>query len=73
MTALAEGSVQIPIDRTIPLEQVDDAFRLLADRAVTGKIVLVLVLVLDLDLDLDLGQGSGRATGLSSGTGGSPS
>jgi NADPH:quinone reductase len=60
MTALAEGSMQIPIDRTIPLEQVNDAFRLIADRAVTGKIVL------------DLGQGSGRATDLSSGTGGSP-
>ena len=40
MTAVAEGRMRIPIDRTIPLEQVNDAFRLLADRAVTGKIVL---------------------------------
>ena len=40
MTALAEGSMQIPIDRAIPLDQVNDAFRLLANRAVTGKIVL---------------------------------
>ncbi len=40
MTALAAGRMRIPIDRTIPLEQVDDAFRLLGERAVTGKIVL---------------------------------
>ena len=40
MTALAEGRMRITIDRTIPLEQVNDAFSLLAERAVTGKIVL---------------------------------
>jgi NADPH:quinone reductase len=40
MTALAEGRMRITIDRTIPLEQVNDAFSLLAGRAVTGKIVL---------------------------------
>jgi NADPH2:quinone reductase len=40
LTALADGRLRIPIDRTLPLAQVDEAFRLLADRAVTGKIVL---------------------------------
>jgi NADPH:quinone reductase len=40
LTALADGRMRIPIDRTLPLAQVDEAFRLLADRAVTGKIVL---------------------------------
>jgi NADPH2:quinone reductase len=42
LTALADGRMRIPIDRTLPLAQVDDAFRLLADRSVTGKIVLEL-------------------------------
>ena len=60
MAALAEGRMQIPVDRTIPLEQVNDAFGLLADRAVTGKIVL------------DLGNGPGRTSDVSPGTGGSP-
>jgi NADPH2:quinone reductase len=40
LTALADGRMRVPIDRTVPLEQVNDAFDLLADRAVTGKIVL---------------------------------
>jgi NADPH2:quinone reductase len=40
LTAVAEGRMRIPIDRTIPLEQVNDAFDLIAGRAVTGKIVL---------------------------------
>jgi NADPH:quinone reductase-like Zn-dependent oxidoreductase len=40
LSAVAEGRMRIPIDRVVPLDQVDDAFRLLADRAVTGKIVL---------------------------------
>jgi NADPH:quinone reductase len=40
LSAVAEGRMRIPIDRVVPLDQVDDAFRLLADRALTGKIVL---------------------------------
>ena len=32
--------MRIPIDRTLPMEQVNEAFRLLADRSVTGKVVL---------------------------------
>ncbi len=40
LAAVAEGRMRIPIDRTVPLEQVDDAFRLLTDRAITGKIIL---------------------------------
>jgi NADPH2:quinone reductase len=40
LTALAEGRMRIPIDRTIPLQRVNDAFRLLTDRAVSGNIVL---------------------------------
>jgi NADPH2:quinone reductase len=40
MTALADGRMRIPVDRILPLEQVNDAFRLLEQRAVTGKIVL---------------------------------
>jgi NADPH2:quinone reductase len=60
MAALAEGRMRIPIDRTLPLEQVNDALRLLADRAVTGKIVL------------DLAADPGRRPGIRPGTGGSP-
>jgi NADPH2:quinone reductase len=37
---LAEGRLRIPIDRVLPLEQVDDAFTALTDRAVTGKVLL---------------------------------
>jgi NADPH:quinone reductase len=40
LTALAEGRMRVPIDRTIPMESVNDAFRLLDDRALTGKVVL---------------------------------
>jgi NADPH2:quinone reductase len=40
LTAVADGRMQIPIDRTIPLDQVDEAFRLIGDRALTGKVVL---------------------------------
>jgi hypothetical protein len=32
--------MRIPIDRTLPLERVNEAFRLLEDRALTGKVVL---------------------------------
>jgi hypothetical protein len=32
--------MRIPVDRTLTLEQVNEAFQLLSDRAVTGKIVL---------------------------------
>jgi NADPH:quinone reductase len=38
--ALADGRLRIPVDRVLPLEQVDEAFRLLADRAVAGKVLL---------------------------------
>jgi NADPH:quinone reductase len=40
LAAVAEGRMRIPIDRVLPLGQVDEAFRLIGDRAVTGKIVL---------------------------------
>ena len=40
MRAVAEGRMRIPIDRTLPMERVNEAFRLLADRSVTGKVVL---------------------------------
>jgi NADPH2:quinone reductase len=40
MTAVADGSMRIPVDRTLPLEDVAEAFGLLGDRALTGKIVL---------------------------------
>jgi NADPH2:quinone reductase len=40
LTAVADGRMRIPIDRTIPLEQVNEAFRLIGDRALTGKVVL---------------------------------
>jgi NADPH2:quinone reductase len=40
LAALAAGRMRIPIDRTLPLERVNDAFRLLDDRALTGKVVL---------------------------------
>jgi NADPH:quinone reductase len=42
LTALAAGRMTLPIDRTLPLERVNDAFHLLEDRAVAGKIVLQL-------------------------------
>ncbi|HEX4110459.1 MAG TPA: NADP-dependent oxidoreductase [Solirubrobacteraceae bacterium] len=37
----ADGDLEIPIARTYPLEQVQDAFRQLAERRTHGKIVLV--------------------------------
>jgi NADPH2:quinone reductase len=40
LAAVADGRMRIPIDRTVPLGQVNDAFRLLTERAVIGKIVL---------------------------------
>jgi NADPH2:quinone reductase len=40
LAALADGRMRIPIDRILTLEQVNEAFQLLSDRAVTGKIVL---------------------------------
>jgi NADPH:quinone reductase len=40
LAAVADGRMRIPIDRILPLEQVDEAFRLIGDRALTGKIVL---------------------------------
>jgi NADPH2:quinone reductase len=42
LTALASGRMTLPIDRTLPLERVNDAFPLLVERALTGKIVLEL-------------------------------
>jgi NADPH2:quinone reductase len=42
LTAVADGRMRIPIDRVLPLEEVGEAFRLIGDRAVTGKIVLEL-------------------------------
>lgn len=36
----AEGRYRVPIDRVLPLSQVADAFRLVADNAVTGKVIL---------------------------------
>jgi NADPH2:quinone reductase len=40
LTAVADGRMRIPIDRVLPLEQVDEALRLIGDRALTGKVVL---------------------------------
>jgi len=40
--AIAEGRMHIRVDRTLPLEQVNEAFDLIAKRQVTGKIVLQL-------------------------------
>src|SRR3954470_2350854 len=40
LAALADGRLRIPIDRVLPLQQVNEAFRLIGDRALTGKIVL---------------------------------
>jgi NADPH2:quinone reductase len=42
LAALADGRLQIPIGRVVPLEQVNEALHLLADRAVTGKVLLAL-------------------------------
>jgi NADPH2:quinone reductase len=40
LQALGAGRMSIPVDRVLPLEGVNDAFRALVDRAVTGKILL---------------------------------
>jgi NADPH2:quinone reductase len=40
LAAVADGRMRIAIDRILPLEQVNEAFRLIGDRALTGKIVL---------------------------------
>ncbi len=40
VAALADGRMRIPIDRVLPLSSVNEAFALLADRAVTGKVLL---------------------------------
>ena len=42
LAALADGTMRIPVDRTLPLDEVSVAFDALVDRAVTGKIVLAL-------------------------------
>jgi NADPH2:quinone reductase len=42
LTAVADGRMRIPIDRVLPLEQVNEAFRLIGERALTGKVVLAL-------------------------------
>ena len=42
LAALADGTLRIPVDRTVPLDEVSTAFDALADRTVTGKIVLTL-------------------------------
>lgn len=40
LPALADGRLRIRVDRTLPLEKVNDAFRALTDRDVTGKVLL---------------------------------
>ena len=40
VAALVDGRLRIPVHAVLPLGQVEDAFGLLADRAVTGKLVL---------------------------------
>jgi NADPH:quinone reductase len=40
LQALGAGRMSIQVDRVLPLEHVNDAFRALVDRAVTGKILL---------------------------------
>jgi NADPH:quinone reductase len=40
LQALADGRLRVTVDRALPLTQVDDAFGLLADRAVIGKVLL---------------------------------
>ena len=37
---LAAGHMSIPVDRVVPLGQVNDAFTALVDRSVVGKILL---------------------------------
>jgi NADPH2:quinone reductase len=40
LEALAAGRMEVVIDRVVPLAEANDAFRLITDRAVRGKIVL---------------------------------
>ena len=40
MQAVAEGRMRVEIDRVVPLERVNEAFTLLTDRSVRGKVVL---------------------------------
>jgi NADPH:quinone reductase len=40
LTAVADGRMRIPIDRILPLEQVSQAFELLAGRSLAGKVLL---------------------------------
>jgi NADPH:quinone reductase len=40
LAALADGRLRVPVGRALALDAVNDAFRLLADRQVTGKVVL---------------------------------
>jgi NADPH2:quinone reductase len=42
LAALADGTMRIPVDRTLALDEITTAFDALADRAVTGKVVLAL-------------------------------
>jgi NADPH2:quinone reductase len=42
LAALADGRLRVAVAERLPLERVNDAFAALADRAVTGKIVLQL-------------------------------
>jgi NADPH:quinone reductase-like Zn-dependent oxidoreductase len=42
LSALSEGRLRIRIDRTFPLEDVNEAFTALTDRSVVGKILLEL-------------------------------
>ena len=40
LQALADGRMRVPVDRVLPLSDVGEAFRLLTDRQVTGKLLL---------------------------------
>lgn len=40
MQAVADGRMRVEIDRVVPLDRVTEAFALLADRSVRGKVVL---------------------------------
>jgi alcohol dehydrogenase len=39
---LSDGSLKPVMDKTLPLEEVNEAFRLLEDRVVFGKVVLTI-------------------------------
>lgn len=40
LDALADGRLRVTVDRVVGLDEVDEAFRLIVDRAVTGKVLL---------------------------------